>query len=244
MDNESARPGRVGPGLNRHRSVPARTRLVIVFAGALALAFPLGAQSAQGQEVPGLRIPVAHVQGQGGEVPWWPNRILTAVAGGVLGAGLGFFASQVMKGDWEDGPGQGGPNRPLWATVGGALGTGVGISFPLRSVPVPRLPRRTPPPRHLIITAQEIRDIVAMNAYEAVRLLRPQWLVERPSTLLRRPDPTTRTVYLDDFRLGGVEELRGVSTDIIASIRLVSRADATARQGVGNLYGAIQVVTR
>ena len=45
------------------------------------------------------------------EPPSLRNRILTGLAGAVLGAGIGYFASQVATGDWERGEGRGGLHR-------------------------------------------------------------------------------------------------------------------------------------
>ena len=77
-----------------------------------------------------------------------------------------------------------------------------------------------------------------------MEVLRPRWLVLRPSSVIGEPPQQTLPVYLDDFRLGDVDDLRGLSVQRIQSIRLISATIATARWGVGNSRGAIQVVTR
>ncbi len=213
--------------------------------------------SAQVARTPGLRpvgasIPAFQL-GDAQTAPRWHHRVLTAVGSAALGAGIGYFASQLSRGDWDDGPGQPQVNRPAWAAVGGSIGLAVGYSFPVFG-------RGTAPgvrsvPAHQIITAEEIEDVVAVDAYEAVDILRPQWLVRRPGRVLDNNLPQTRNpvggtlteglpVYLDDFRLGGVDQLRGLSVHRIEAIRFVPAAVATTRWGVGNSYGAIQVVTR
>jgi len=180
----------------------------------------------------------------GSDVPMWPNRILTALAGGVLGAGLGFFASQVVRGDWDEGADQPSIHRPLWAAAAGAAGFAAGMSFPLSWRAHAPSPQPALAPHGPVITAEEIHDVSAMDAYEAVRLLRPQWLVPRPPTIIGQDPSEVLAVYLDDTRLGGIEQLRGLNAFDIGSIRFVSTAEATTRWGVGNPYGAIQVVTR
>lgn len=224
---------------------PMRTLTLLIVTGMAVFAGPLSAQvDRPPAPLPrGHGFPVAHLQATGSEAPLWPNRVLTALAGGVLGAGLGFFASQVVRGDWDDGPGQPKVNRPLWALVGASAGVATGMSFPFPALARPESPSRLLPPRHRVIMLQELRGVVAMDAYEAVLLLRPQWLLPRPADVLGEPPRATLPVYLDDFRLGGVEELRGVSVHVVHSIRLVEAPIATARWGVGNAHGAIQVVT-
>ncbi|MCH7565493.1 MAG: hypothetical protein IH968_16905, partial [Gemmatimonadetes bacterium] len=54
----------------------------------------------------------------------------------------------------------------------------------------------------------------------------------------------TVTVYLDDFRLGGPETLRGLNAEMIGSIRFISAGTATGRWRPGNSLGVIQVVMR
>jgi hypothetical protein len=118
----------------------------------------------------------------------------------------------------------------------------VGFSFPLTGRgPAPSV---RPTPSHLVITAEEIREVVAMDAYEAVEVLRPQWLVLRPANIIGEPAQQALPVYLDDFRLGDTDDLRGLSVHRIESIRFIGAASATARWGVGNSRGVIQVVTR
>ncbi|MEJ2205585.1 MAG: hypothetical protein P8170_15915 [Gemmatimonadota bacterium] len=231
--------------------------LSFVFAlllGALIQAGPAGAQQERAPlPVPvGVSAPAFSMDAIPQIGPTWRHRLLTAMGGAALGAGIGFFASQLARGDWDDGPGQPQIDRTSWAAVGGSVGLAAGFSFPLvgRGPPVEG---RTIPP-HLIITAEEMREIVAVDAYEAVEVLRPQWLVVRPRNVWSRlPDTElpvggsiseSLPVYLDDFRLGGIEELRGLSTQRIESIRFISAAMATAQWGIENDFGAIQVVTR
>jgi hypothetical protein len=219
--------------------------VLVAFVTALLHPAPVGAQ--QDQTRPPASVGAAVPAFSLGSVPQaagptWRHRLLTAVGGAALGAGVGFFASQIARGDWDDGPGQPQINRASWAAVGGSLGLAAGLSFPLVGRGPPEMGGSIPP--HLIITAEEMEEIVAMDAYEAVEILRPQWLVLRPASVIGEPAQQTLPVYLDDFRLGDADDLRGLSVQRIESIRLVSAAIATARWGVGNSRGAIQVVTR
>jgi len=94
-----------------------------------------------------------------------------------------------------------------------------------------------------VISAGDLQDVVAVNAYEVVRLLRPEWLTVRPADILGDSPSQTLPVYLDDFLLGGIASLRNLPIQDIELIRFVSTAVATARWGIGHNNGAIQVIT-
>lgn len=171
------------------------------------------------------------------------TRLLTALAGGAVGAGLGFFASQVFTSDWDTDTEHDVDRRP-WAAVGGSIGFAVGFSFPLSgrggsAPPVRAAPRGGPPP----ITADEMDGTGVRTAYEAVELLRPDWLIPRGSHTFREVATQRIRAYLDDVELGGVEALREVNAHDIASIHFLDTAAATYRWGAGHSHGAILVLT-
>ena len=172
------------------------------------------------------------------------HRVFSALGSAALGAGIGFFASQLIRSDWQDGPGQRQLNRPLWAVVGGSLGFTLGFSFPL-SPGIGSVARAAPPLSggRVAITHEELARATVSDAYELVLLLRPHWLIERPSDTIRGTSGGTIRVYLDDFLLGGANQLRQINAQTIETIRFVSASVATTRWGVGHSYGAIQVVT-
>jgi hypothetical protein len=76
-----------------------------------------------------------------------------------------------------------------------------------------------------LITAQEIAEVRAATAYNAVELLRP--------TFLRSSNPRFPVVvYVNGSKRGGIEELRRLRPEDIESIRRLSastRRRATAR---------------
>jgi hypothetical protein len=187
-------------------------------------------------------------------------RIGSALGGAVLGAGLGFFVSHVIMGDWTD---QGGHqiDRSLWATVGGSVGLAVAFSFPLSS-------QRGGDPRGLplgrdYIGAGELLAHGVANAYQAVTLLRPEWTQIRGEQSLEGGlDPviiggrgevisgtvlpseaSTIQVYLDDLNIGGIEALHTVEVALIRGIYFFNAAKATVRWGGRNPQGAILIIT-
>ena len=174
-------------------------------------------------------------------------RLLTATGAGVIGAGLGFFASQLARGDWQDGPGGRKIDRALWAAVGGGVGFALGFRFPLARMGVPAVRGGLPSGRDRL-GADEILDANVVNAYDAVRVLRPEWLVLRGQQTLDLPprnEPTEGSplrVYLDAHLLGGVDALRTIPAHEVGAVYFLDAGEATLRWGAGHPQGAILVI--
>jgi len=98
------------------------------------------------------------------------------------------------------------------------------------------------------LTADEIAEVSAITAYEAVEYARPQWL--RPRSLRAGATPSMGSdtggpvVYLDGVRLGTTEELRRLRADSVAEMQYLGPSDATNRFGTNHDHGAILVTTR
>lgn len=191
----------------------------------------------------------------------WP-RIESALCGAVLGTGLGFLVSHVVRGDWDEQGDRRRIDRSLWATVGGSVGFAVAFSFPLS--PQRRLSPGGWPSGRYHIGAAELLAHGLNNAYEAVTLLRPEWTVIRGTqSLAQGLDPfnvsgmrrvivtgtplpneaSTIQVYVNDLNIGGIEELRSVEVGLIRDIYFFDAAKATARWGGRNPHGAILIIT-
>jgi len=173
----------------------------------------------------------------------WKGRLISGVAAAGLGAGVGFFASQVVLGDWDEESGDEEIHRSTWAVVGGASGFELGFSLPIwgrapgRADPLPSYGNR------FLITGDEIRQASLANAFEAVSFFHPEWLVQRGREAFEGNEPDTIRVYLDNAQLGGVNDLAGINTLVIESIRFHDAQSATTRFGSGHNHGAIQVIT-
>ena len=99
--------------------------------------------------------------------------------------------------------------------------------------------------RREVISAEEIAKATeAQDAYDLVRRLRPTYLADRGATSFRSSVPRTAQVYVDNMRLGGLEQLRNIPRDNIAEIRFFSGPDATTRWGTGHSSGVIHVATK
>lgn len=94
-----------------------------------------------------------------------------------------------------------------------------------------------------VVTQEELGKVSASpTLYEALQALRPTWFRRSPTSL--RPDKDGDVVvYLDQSRLGGAEALRTIRVDAVTLVRHYSASEAEARFGLGNVNGAIQVVT-
>lgn len=91
------------------------------------------------------------------------------------------------------------------------------------------------------ITYEELQSSDAQNAYELVQRLRPRWLQSRGSRSLTMS--TGILVFLNDSRLGGLESLRQISKEGIASMRYLDAAQAIAElPGIGSQHAEAVIV--
>src|SRR5262245_53578380 len=94
------------------------------------------------------------------------------------------------------------------------------------------------------ITAAQLEKITANNAYDAVRLLHPEWMEVRGINSTSNPVPVTAAVFIDGSRMGDLESLRNVQLNGISEIKYLTAAEASNRYGMGLARGAIEVITR
>lgn len=175
--------------------------------------------------------------------------------GALVGAWAGYFASQITHSDWEDSD----IGRAGWTAGGATLGMALGLSLGFHSRPGAAGPRRVVPGPDVLLP-DEIASNRAPNAYDLLRNLRPAWFNVRGTSSFREttrgevePGATTITnveqgitqiaVYLDNVRIGGVDELRTLPIDGFIWARFLTASQATARWGSGNVHGAIQLLT-
>lgn len=94
-----------------------------------------------------------------------------------------------------------------------------------------------------LITAEEIASRQTQTLYDAVRVLRPAWMMRsRPTTLMPQNEGEL-IVYLDGTRFGNIDSLRQLVPNAVQAIRYYSPSAAEARFGPGHLHGAIEVFT-
>ena len=102
-----------------------------------------------------------------------------------------------------------------------------------------RKPRRDPN----LITAEELAGKAAQTLYDAVRALRPAWMMRARPTALMPQNEGGLIVYVDGTRFGNFESLRQLAPRVALSVRYYSPSDAEAHFGTGHLNGAIEVIT-
>jgi len=105
---------------------------------------------------------------------------------------------------------------------------------------------RDPSPSHDsdVILAEELAGTNGSTAYDAVRQLRPTWIMRSRPTALMQRNQAQLIVYVDGIRYAaGIESLRLVPLRSVASLRYFSPGNAEARFGAGHLVGAIEVLT-
>ncbi len=97
-----------------------------------------------------------------------------------------------------------------------------------------------------VLTYEQIQEVRATNAYEVVERLKSHWLRSTTPTSPGTPDSRSSPVmvYLDNQRLGYIDQLRRIEVAAIEYIQYFAPADASTRWGFGNAGGAILVVTQ
>ena len=94
-----------------------------------------------------------------------------------------------------------------------------------------------------VITFEQLDAVRDETAYDAIRKIRPSFLVSRgPVTILGTASPYP-SVYVDGMRYGGIETLRQIPASWIYEVRL-DRVASSAFIARNELSGIIQITTR
>lgn len=80
------------------------------------------------------------------------------------------------------------------------------------------------------------------NVFDLLQAMKPNWLRARSPNSFQSPGYVQ--VYLDDVRLGGVENLRSIATQGVQYIRWYDPITASSRWGLNHEQGAIVVSMR
>ena len=95
-----------------------------------------------------------------------------------------------------------------------------------------------------VLTAEEIAELPATTAMEAVRRARPQWLRPRSSPTMENPAPAMPVLYMDGVRMGDLSQMETVRAEEVEQMEYLYPSEATNRFGTGHQGGAILVTTR
>ena len=101
-----------------------------------------------------------------------------------------------------------------------------------------------PRPDPDVITAEDLGATTGTTLYDAVRALRPAWIMRSRPTALMQQNQAQLIVYVDGTRYGNMDSLRQLTPNGVVSVRYYSPGNAEARFGPGHLLGAIEVSTR
>jgi hypothetical protein len=94
-----------------------------------------------------------------------------------------------------------------------------------------------------VITKEEIAAANVYNAYDAVSMLRPNFLHFHGQPTITGSDTGYPNVYLDHILLGDLSSLRTLDVNGIREIHYYNGPEASNRFGLANVSGAIEVVT-
>lgn len=101
------------------------------------------------------------------------------------------------------------------------------------------------------VTGEELATTNASTVYEALERLRPDWLSGRGAVSMTdesgsQGDPATArpNVYMSGMRMGGLDYLRQVYVQDVELLRFWQPGEASARFGMGNPRGVIEVIPR
>lgn len=185
---------------------------------------------------------------------------LRAATGGILGGWIGFVAAKIKVSDWNDASHSASGTRTRnKMTIGGALIGAIGASLVhvnknCTAAVTGAQPMRT---GRQPITSEEIsRAGLSGNVYDVVYTLRRNWLNTRGLNsgtesvhLVISGDSTVAAdgeaqlvVYLDNVKLGAIDEMKHLSAVGVTSIRYFDPAQANYLWGTGHTHGAIQVM--
>jgi hypothetical protein len=98
----------------------------------------------------------------------------------------------------------------------------------------------------MVITQDEIAASGAQTAYDAVKILRGNFLSYRGKTTLHRDSTSSSlpTVFLDDQEYGPILTLKQIPASHVILIRLYRSWEAPTKFGSGNMGGVIAIETK
>lgn len=98
--------------------------------------------------------------------------------------------------------------------------------------------------RAAVISVEELATTAELDAYQAVRRLRPMWLRTRGPVSLSLQGRAGIRVYVNGSRRGELDVLRSFRATDIESITYLSAPEATTRFGIDHSDGAIMVILK
>ncbi|HUG41658.1 MAG TPA: hypothetical protein VMM12_14310 [Longimicrobiales bacterium] len=213
---------------------------------------PLALDPSPAPAVPGA----ADARGRG--LTWM--QIAHRVGGALVGGWIGYVGAQVVRSDWDKQTnGTFHYQRYSWAAAGAVVGF-VG-SHVIRGTRSPRTagPRLEVEPRDgSYLSMEEILSANVGSAYDLIYNARMHWLITRGANSVAEiahgeshgdfvvtvtPGRDKIIVYMDDVRIGGVQDMHEIPADLLTSARFLNAREATLRFGGGHAHGVILLST-
>lgn len=94
------------------------------------------------------------------------------------------------------------------------------------------------------ISGDELAGTNSPTVYEALELVRPEWLTARGPVSLTDATEARANVYMYGSRVGDLDYLREVYVVDVAELRYWPAGEASARFGMGNPRGVIEILPR
>lgn len=91
---------------------------------------------------------------------------------------------------------------------------------------------------------EELASTNARMVYDALERLRPSWLSARGPVSMTDPTEARPNVYMNGSRLGDLDYLKQVYVGDVDELRYWPSGEASARFGMGNPRGVIEIVPR
>ena len=94
------------------------------------------------------------------------------------------------------------------------------------------------------ISGDELAATNSQMVYEALELIRPEWMRGRGPVSLTDATEARPNVYMNGTRMGDLDYLREVYVTDVAELRYWPAGEAGARFGMGNPRGVIEIIQR
>ena len=95
-----------------------------------------------------------------------------------------------------------------------------------------------------VLEERDLSPVQRLNAFDALRRLKPHWLSGRGQLALVGPERESVRVYLDGMPNGDLASLRRLPVSTVGRIQFLDSRTATLKFGTGHAEGAILVTTR
>jgi hypothetical protein len=95
----------------------------------------------------------------------------------------------------------------------------------------------------MVITKEEIAASHMYNAYDVISSLRPAFFHSHGPTTFSAEDNGLPKVYLNHMVYGSIESLKTMEVSGIQEIHYYNGTEASNRFGLGNVSGAIEIIT-